>query len=116
VATEAQHQTEVVKWLRTRGWCFTATANGVMTTPAQWRHLARTGVSPGVPDLLVFEPLGRYVGVAIEMKAAKGRVSPEQVRWLEWLRQRTWYAFVAYSAEEAIRKMEELERLDPGWR
>jgi hypothetical protein len=37
------------------------------------------------------------------------------VRWLEWLRQRTWYAFVAYSAEEAIRKMEELERLDPGW-
>ena len=107
--TEAQHQTEVVKWLRARGWCFTATANGVMTTPAQWRQLARTGVSPGGPDLLVFEPLGRYVGVAIEMKAAKGRVSPEQVRWLEWLRARGWCAFVAYGADEAIERLAELE-------
>ena len=107
--TEAQHQAEVVKWLLRRGWCFTATANGVMTTPAQWRQLALTGVSPGVPDLLVFEPLGRYVGVAIEMKGPKGRVSPEQTRWLGWLRERGWYAFVAYGAEEAIAKLDELE-------
>jgi hypothetical protein len=43
------------------------------------------------------------------MKAAKGRVSPEQVRWLEWLRERGWCAFVAYGSKEAIERLAELE-------
>jgi hypothetical protein len=43
------------------------------------------------------------------MKGPKGRVSPEQVRWLQWLRERGWCAFVAYGAEEAIAKLDELE-------
>lgn len=102
MGTEAQAQAELVKWLHGRDWRFTATANGVMTSPMQWVQLARMGVSPGVPDLLVFEPLAGYVGVAIEMKRAGGKVTPEQTRWLRWLQERGWYTMVAFSAQQAI--------------
>ena len=106
--TEAQHQAEVVKWLLRRGWCFTATANGVGAGRMQWVQLARSGVAPGVPDLLVFEAVAGYRGVAIELKTARGKVSVEQARWIEALRSRGWYAFVAYGADEAIAKLETL--------
>jgi hypothetical protein len=42
------------------------------------------------------------------MKAERGRVSPEQMRWLEWLRERGWRAFVAFGAEEAINQLQNL--------
>lgn len=107
--TETQEQARLAAFLLGRGWVFTATANGVLTSPSQWRTLARSGVSPGVPDVLIFEPLGGYVGVAIEMKRLKGgKVSPEQERWLGWLQARGWCAFVARGADEAIARLEEL--------
>ena len=107
--TEAQEQARLAAFLYGRGWLFTATANGVLTSAAQWRTLARSGVSPGVPDLLIFEPLGGYAGVAIELKRIKGgKVSSEQERWLFWLRERGWCAFVARGADEAMARLEEL--------
>jgi hypothetical protein len=62
-----------------------------------------------VPDVLIFEPLAGHVGVAIELKRVKGgKVSPEQERWLGWLRARGWCAFVARGADEAMARLEEL--------
>lgn len=106
---EAAEQAEVVRWLHRRGWLFTATANGVAAGPAAWRALARSGVSPGVPDLLVFEARKGYVGIALEMKASGGRPSLEQLRWQEALRARGWLALTAYGAAEAIGVLEGLE-------
>ena len=105
---EAAEQAQVVQWLHRRGWLFTATANGVAAGPAAWRALARSGVSPGVPDLLVFEPRKGYVGVALEMKASGGRPSIEQLRWQEALQARGWLALTVYGAEEAIAVLEGL--------
>jgi hypothetical protein len=55
--------------------------------PVQYRRkLKALGVSPGVPDLIVVADLtfgGRiYHGLALEVKATKGRVSPAQTQWL----------------------------------
>lgn len=105
---ESEEQAKVVQWLHRRGWLFTATANGVAAGPAAWRALARSGVSPGVPDLLVFEARKGYVGVALEMKASGGRPSIEQLRWQEALKARGWLALTAYGAEEAIAVLEGL--------
>ena len=107
--TEASEQARVVAYLRSRGWLFTATANGVGAGRMQWVQLARSGVAPGVPDILVFEAVAGYRGVALEMKTAKGKVSIEQARWIAALRERGWYAFVAYGADEAIAKLEALK-------
>ncbi len=106
--SEATEQAKVVAYLRGRGWLFTATANGVGAGRMQWVQLARSGVAPGVPDLLVFEAVAGYRGLAIELKTARGKVSIEQARWIEALRDRGWYAFVAYGADEAIAKLEAL--------
>lgn len=107
--SEASEQARVIAYLRGRGWLFTATANGVSAGRMQWVQLARSGVAPGVPDILVFESVAGYRGIALEMKTAKGKVSIEQARWIEALRARGWYAFVAYGADEAIAKLEALK-------
>lgn len=105
--TEAQEQAKLVAYLRRRGWLFTATANGVGTSPAQRSRMAALGVQRGVPDVLVFEAAHGRAGIAIELKRASGGVvSPEQRRWVEWLTARGWLAFVAHGADEAIRRIE----------
>jgi len=106
--TEATEQAKVVAYLRGRGWLFTATANGVGAGRMQWVALARSGVAPGVPDLLVFESVAGYRGIAIELKTLRGKVSIEQARWIAALQDNGWLAFVAYSADEAIAKLEAL--------
>jgi hypothetical protein len=106
--SEAQEQARLVAYLRGRGWLFTATANGVGTSPVQRSRMAALGVQRGVPDVLVFERCQGSLGIAIELKRASGgTVSPEQRRWVEWLTARGWLAFVARGADEAIARIEE---------
>jgi len=79
----------------------------------------RVGVRAGLPDLLIFTPplgqVGRfgqvisYVGAAIELKRTHGgRVTPEQIRWLEDLRDVGWATALCEGADEAIRFLEPL--------
>jgi hypothetical protein len=44
------------------------------------------GVKPGVPDLCLPVPIGRYHGAYVEMKRVRGAaVSPEQREWGQYL-------------------------------
>lgn len=53
--------------------------------------LKAAGMRPGMPDLLVFGPENKVVG--IELKAARGRLSPEQREVaLDMARCGHWYA------------------------
>ena len=57
----------------------------------------------GVPDLVIPEPRGQFHGLYIEMKRVKGsRVSEDQVRWGEALKERGYAFHIAYGADEAI--------------
>lgn len=60
------------------------------------------GVKPGVPDLSLPVPIGRYHGAYIEMKRVRGSsTSPEQVEWGKYL-QFAGYAYcLACGFEEA---------------
>jgi len=65
-------------------------------------RLKREGVQSGVPDLCIPIPCGAYHGLYIEMKRTKnGRVSDNQLYWLEFLRSQMYYAEVAHGCEEA---------------
>ena len=59
------------------------------------------GVKKGVPDLFYPVPSGGYHGLFIEMKAAGGRVSPDQERWIQCLNGFGYKAVVCYGWEEA---------------
>ena len=62
----------------------------------------RTGVQSGVPDLCIPIPTKSYHGLYIELKRKKGgKLSDNQIYWLNLLRERCYYAEVAHGFEEA---------------
>lgn len=58
-----------------------AVPNGLYTTAIQGRIAKEEGVVAGVADLLLLVPRGGYIGLAIEMKTAKGRQTDSQKAW-----------------------------------
>lgn len=65
-----------------------------------------SGLKPGVPDVLIFTPTALAPkGVALELKAAKGALSPEQRVWLERLSGLGWATVVAYGYEDALQQL-----------
>jgi hypothetical protein len=65
-------------------------------------QLKRMGVSAGFPDIEVPLPSGHYHGFYCEMKPEKGgKLSENQIEWLDYLRSKGYYAEVAHGFEEA---------------
>lgn len=62
------------------------------------------GIRAGAPDVLVFEPRGKYVGLAMELKVGKNTLSPAQLGFLEHLRANGWKTVVCYTIEEAVKE------------
>lgn len=60
------------------------------------------GVSRGIPDILVFSPGLKYAGLAIEVKAGKNKMTPEQVKWQNDLKACGWATGCVYSLDEAM--------------
>ncbi len=75
--------------------------NGAYMTPRQRGRAATQGRIAGVPDIDI--PAARHgFGYArIEMKAAKGRLSPEQKETIEYMRSENACVGIAYSCAEA---------------
>lgn len=78
-----------------------AVPNGGFRQPATARKLKEEGVKPGVPDLCLPVARSGFHGFYLEMKAADGRLSDIQVRWLTALRSHGYAACVAYSFDQA---------------
>lgn len=71
------------------------------------------GVKPGVFDLLCIHRRGTFHGLALELKATRGRPSDEQRAWLEHFTSEGWSARFAYSFEMARACIDEYHRLAP---
>ena len=103
---ETDEQRAVAEYLRYRGLLFSHTPNEGKRTPATAGILKSMGMSPGFPDLFIYEPRGKYHGLAIEMKSKTGKPSEGQIAWLSHLNKRGYAAYIAYGADEAIRIIE----------
>lgn len=66
----------------------------------QAANLKRMGVKPGVPDLILPVPSGKYHGLFIEMKKAGGRVSDDQLWWLEHMKANGYAVAVCYGWQQ----------------
>lgn len=62
--------------------------------------LKKMGVKPGIPDLFLPVPSGRYHGLFIEMKKKGGRASDDQLWWLEHLKANGYVAAVCYGWQQ----------------
>ncbi len=77
--------------------------------PGTGHHLKRQGMSPGVPDICLPYPRGKYHGFYLELKvkdAKKTRVTCDQLLWLHNLREVGNYAEVGYGWEDAWKQLE----------
>ena len=113
--TEYKAQCELAKLLDKAGVLWSATANGGKRDKITASSLKKSGVKPGVPDVLIFTPppSGIGVGMAIELKRGaeegkrKGSVSAHQRVWLENLRAVGWRAEVAYGLDHAVQLLKD---------
>jgi len=108
---EAIEQAAVVAWARNNErkypflWMLHSSLNGLKRTKAAQGKAKASGMLSGVPDLFLPVPMGAFKGLYIEMKSAKGRISPEQSKFLKSVSDFGYAAFICYSAVEAIDKI-----------
>ena len=112
--TEAQEQACVFKWTKQPDihdrWpelsLLFHIPNGGTRDAVEGKHLKQQGVKPGVPDLFLPVPSGRYHGLFIEMKTDKGRASREQRWWIERLNAAGYFAQVCHGWQAAVDTLE----------
>lgn len=77
--------------------------NGGSRNIIEAANLKRQGVKAGMPDICLPVARGAYHGLYIELKRQKGgRVTPEQEKKIDDLREEEYAACVCYGAKEAI--------------
>lgn len=85
-----------------------AIPNGGHRNPATAARLKKEGVKKGVPDLCLPVPRRGYHGLYIELKRPKGgTVSPDQAKFIGWLRAEGYRVEVARGFEAAREAIEE---------
>lgn len=80
-------------------------ANGEKRDPRTGALLKRMGVRKGIPDIMFPQPSREYLGLAIEMKVGKNKLTDEQREYLERLRAVGWYTEVCYSWGVAVARI-----------
>lgn len=102
IPTEAFEQIRFVAWLKKEGYWVCGSANGGYRNYFEAAKFKRMGVAAGFPDIFVPLPTPSYHGFLLEMKRQKGgKLSALQVEWLQYLREKGYFAEVAYGFDEA---------------
>ena len=110
---EAIEQAKVIAWARANEnnypylWMLHNSLNGLKRTKNAQGKAKQQGMLSGVPDLFLPVKNKYFVGLYIEMKSAKGRASVEQSRYLKCAAENGYSVVVCYSANEAIKRIED---------
>ncbi len=102
--SEDQEQAWLVAWFRNTypDLRIFAIPNGGGRSKNQGMILKATGVSAGVPDLMIPAPSGQHHGLFVEMKTQDGgRVAKDQKNWIAFLVSQGYRATVCNGFEEA---------------
>lgn len=84
-----------------------AIPNGGKRNAKEGARFKKQGVRAGFPDLFLFVPVGKYAGLAIEMKKpivkgqSKPSVSESQQKWISRLTETGYLAVVCYGWDVA---------------
>jgi hypothetical protein len=114
VPTEHAEQSMVCDWLNAHGVLHCAIPNGAKlaggkkAAARQMAKLKAEGLQPGIPDLLIIDPLpgDTTKRVWLEMKRTRDSdTSPEQEAWHGRLMQAGDVVVIAYGADQAIRAL-----------
>ena len=107
---------QVAKYLDLTGLLWFHPPNGGFRRKIDAVNLKLMGVKPGVPDIMIVSPVKIHEhwagelwrpGVAIELKAQKGRLSSAQRSWRENLEKEGWVYEICRSIPDVISVIEE---------
>lgn len=112
---ESAHQQQVVEWAR---WASRSakypmlemlhcSLNGVKLSKSQAGIAKGQGMLSGVPDLFLPVPRGKYHGLYIEMKHGSNTLTDNQKKFLQNAANVGFAVSVCYSAQEAIKRIED---------
>ena len=110
---EAIEQAKVIAWARANEnnypylWMLHSSLNGVKMTKAQAGRAIAQGMLSGVPDLFLPVPKNGYHGLFIEMKYGSNKVTENQEKFLQNAANVGYAISVCYSAQEAIKRIED---------
>lgn len=65
------------------------------------QYMTSEGRKKGVPDIFLAVPRRTYHGLFVEMKAEKGKLSPEQKEWIKQLNEQGYLAQVCVGCQQA---------------
>ncbi len=77
--------------------------NGGWRDPIGAAILKREGLRPGVSDMFLARPIGKYHGLFLELKAPNGKVSDEQSRFIIEMTKLGYSAGACYSLDQAVK-------------
>lgn len=103
---EADLQVQCMTWLKTqfpqyRRLCFHV-PNGGTRNPVEAAHLKAQGVTPGVADIIIMVPSGKYHGAAIELKVGNNKPTASQQEFLANACKNGYFATLCWSLDEFI--------------
>lgn len=74
--------------------------NGGKRNAREGAKFKKMGVVAGVPDVLIFNPNGKFNGLAIELKTSIGKLTDSQREMHNRLRKLKWCVWVCYSIDD----------------
>ena len=101
-SSETTEQIALASYLEWQGLLFIHVPNESKRSRWYGTMLKRMGMKAGFPDIFIFEPRGKYHGMAIEMKYGKGKQTMSQKDWELALTARGYAYFVCYSFDDAV--------------
>ena len=99
---ENNFQTTVASYLDSLGVLWFHCPNGGSRHRLEAINLKKQGVKSGVPDVMIIEPKGKYIGLAIELKVGYNKPKEEQEKWLKKLSDRGYKTCWTNSLDECI--------------
>jgi hypothetical protein len=100
MTSEGRVKAGVLRYLERRGfYCWNNPTGAVQVRPGRWLHFGKKGSS----DILGCLPGGRFL--AVETKARRGRLAPEQQEFLDRIRGMGGLALVAHNWKEVDRAL-----------
>ena len=82
-------------------------AAGFRTSMGFAMKMKRMGYQKGTPDIIILEPVGKYHGLIIELKAPNGKISGEQQKYLAAAHRKDYKAMVIWSYKDAVKLIED---------
>jgi hypothetical protein len=102
IGKENNFQVTVANYLNSLGVLWFHCPNGGSRHKLEAANLKKQGVKSGVPDVLVVEPKGKYIGLAIELKVGYNKPNDNQIEWLNELEKRGYKVNWTNSLDECI--------------